>query len=110
MHPTDAAGPEHESTPPLPGDVSDELEKLASFSDAALFDILRAAMPVEVVVETEALLDEKGRGELSAAKQHRLDDLVRMHEVSTLERAQAALLLQRRGYDMADPAIANRLP
>jgi hypothetical protein len=52
----------------------------------------------------DTLLADKGRGEITSAGEGRLEELVRTHELSSLRRAQAALLLQRRGYDMSDPA------
>jgi hypothetical protein len=94
----------------LPEGIADDLGALAFLNDAALFDVARSTPPPELHAEMDALLGDKGRGELAPAGERRLDDLVRTHEVSALRRAQAALLLQRRGYDMSDPAASLRLP
>jgi hypothetical protein len=94
----------------LPGDVADGLGALAFLNDAALFDVARSAAAADLGAEMDGLLADKGRGVLDAAGEACLDEIVRAHEVSVLRRAQAALLLQRRGYDMSDPAILRRLP
>jgi hypothetical protein len=94
----------------LPREVADDVAALPFLNDAALWQVARSTPPAELHDEMEALLAGKGRGELSDAEQRRLDDLVHVYEVSALRRAQAALLLQRRGYDMSDPAVLSPLP
>jgi hypothetical protein len=94
----------------LPHDVGDDVAGLPFMNDSALWQIARSTPPKELHSEMDALLASKGRDELSAAEQLRLDELVHAHEVAMLRRAQAAFLLQRRGYDMTDPAVLNRLP
>lgn len=94
----------------LPEEVADDLSTLPFLNDAALFQVVRSTLSAEVHAETDALLARKGRDELAEAEQRRLDDLVRIHEVFALRRAQAALLLQRRGYDLSNPATLSRLP
>jgi hypothetical protein len=94
----------------LPANVSDDLGALAFLNDAALFEVARGTLPAELGAEMDALLTDKGRGALGAAGEKHLDELVHAHEVSMLRRAQAALLLQRRGYDMSDPAVVSRSP
>ena len=94
----------------LPEEIADDLATLPFLNDAALFQIMANRLPADVHDQTDALLGCKGRGEISSAEQQRLDELVHAHEVLALRRAQAALLLQRRGYDMSDPARPARLP
>ncbi|MFT3771854.1 MAG: hypothetical protein QM820_41125 [Minicystis sp.] len=94
----------------LPGEIADDVSALAFLNDTALFEVARSAPAPELSAEMDALLADKGRGALDAIGQQRLDDLVRAHEISMLRRAQAALLLQRRGYNMSDPAVSIRLP
>jgi hypothetical protein len=94
----------------LPREVADDLGALAFLDDAALFEVVQSTLPPELSAEMDALLADKGRGEIETSAGQRLDELVRAHEVLTLRRAQAALLLQRRGHDMSDPAKLTRVP
>lgn len=94
----------------LPAGAADDLGALAFLNDAALFEVARATPPAELGAEMDALLAEKGRGALDTGGEARLDELVGAHELSMLRRAQAAVLLQRRGYDMRDPGILRHLP
>ena len=70
----------------------------------------RSTLSPDLHAEITALLEQKGRGELSVSDQVRLDALVASSEALVLRRAQAAALLQRRGYDMSDPSVLYRLP
>ncbi len=94
----------------LPREIGDDVADLLFMNDVALWEIARSTPPSELHSEMDDLLAGKGRGELSAPEQVRLDDLVRAHEISALLRAQAAFLLQRRGYDLSDPMVLSRLP
>jgi hypothetical protein len=94
----------------LPGEAAGDLGALSFLNDAALFDVARGTLPAELHAEMDALLADKGRGALDAAGAEHLGELVRAHELSMLRRAQAAVLLQRRGYDMSDPAVLRALP
>ena len=58
----------------------------------------------------DELLARKGQGRLTKQERQVLDQLVNDYETFVLRRSQAALLLQRRGYDMSDPSILGRLP
>jgi len=94
----------------LPRELADDIANLAFLNDAALFQVARTPLSPDVQAEITVLLEKKGRGELPASGQARLDDLVGSSEALALRRAQAAVLLQRRGYDMSDPAVLHRLP
>jgi hypothetical protein len=94
----------------LPVEVADDLASLTFMNDAALWNVARSTPSPEQSEEMEALLIKKGRGELDGTEPDRLDQLVRVHEVVTLRRAQAAVLLRRRGYDMSDPAVVAPEP
>jgi len=86
------------------------ISNLALLNDAALFEVARSTVPAEQHTEMTELLERKGRGEISEPEQARLDELVHAHEAVALRRAQAAVLLQRRGYDMSNPDMLDRLP
>jgi hypothetical protein len=92
----------------LPAEMADDLASLTFMNDTALWSVARSTPPPEQSAEMETLLAKKGRGELARSESQRLDQLVRAHEVVTLRRAQAAVLLQRRGYDVSDPAVLAR--
>ena len=94
----------------LPSEVGDEVAALLFLNDSALWEVARSTPAAELHAEMDDLLAGQGRGELSAAEQARLDELVHAYEVSVLLRAQAAFLLQRRGYDLSNPAVLSRLP
>jgi hypothetical protein len=94
----------------LPREVGDEVASLAFENDVSLFRAARSTIAPELHAEMTALLDRKGCGEISVTEQARLDELVHEHEVLALRRAQAALLLQRRGYDMSSPDVLSQLP
>jgi hypothetical protein len=94
----------------LPDEVSDDLVSLAFLNDKALWDVARSSLPAEHHRHTDDLLIKKGQGRLTEHEQQVLDQLVSDYETLVLRRSQAALLLQRRGYDMSDPSILSRLP
>lgn len=99
--------------PPLSGiadEVSDDLVNLAFLNDKSLWDVARSTLPAEHHRRMDELLARKGQGQLTEQEQQILDQLVNDYEMLALRRSQAALLLQRRGYDMSDPSILNRLP
>ena len=94
----------------LPDEVSDELVSLAFLNDRALWEAARSALPAEHHHRMDDLLAKKGQNRLTAEEQQALDRLVNEYEVLVLRRSQAAVLLQRRGYDMSDSSILSRLP
>jgi predicted transcriptional regulator len=89
----------------LPAEVADDLASLTFMNDAAVWSVARSTPPPEQTAEMEALLAKKGQGQLTGTEPQRLEHLVHAHEMLTLRRAQAAVLLQRRGYDVSDPAV-----
>ncbi len=70
----------------------------------------RGTLPPANQERLDLLLDKKGRGELTVAGQQELDQLLSDYERVVLTRAQAALLLKQREYDVSDPTILNTLP
>lgn len=94
----------------LPDEVSDELVSLAFLNDKALWEVARSSLPAEHHRRMDDLLTKKGQNRLAGEEQQILDQLVNEYEVLALRRSQAAVLLQRRGYDMSDPSILSRLP
>jgi len=91
----------------LPDEVSDELVSLAFLNDKALWEAARNALPTAHHHRMDDLLAKKGQNRLTAEEQQVLDRMVNEYEVLVLRRSQAAVLLQRRGYDMSDPSVLN---
>lgn len=94
----------------LSDEASDELASLAFVNDKTLWEVARRALPAEHHRRMDELLVKKGQGRLTQHEQQVLDQLVSDYETLVLRRSQAALLLQRRGYDMSDPSVLSRLP
>ncbi len=93
-----------------PAELADDLAGMAFLNDAALWRIARGTPAADHHRQVDDLLDRKGRGELMPTEQSTLDRLLLEYQAQALRRGQAAALLQRRGYDMADPTVLNRLP
>jgi hypothetical protein len=94
----------------LPPELTDDLSGLAFLNDATLWQVARSTLPPEHHQQMDELLARKGQGELTATEQQTLDRLLLEYQTLVLRRGQAAVLLQRRGYDVSDPAVLNRLP
>ena len=94
----------------LPPELADDIAALALLNDAALWRIAQSTMPPSNQKQLDLLLDEKSQGALTARGQQELDQLLSEYERVVLIRAQAALLLQQRGYDISDPAVAPGTP
>ena len=94
----------------LPPELADDIAALALLNDAALWRIARSTMPPSNQKQLDLLLDEKSQGALTARGQQELDQLLSEYERVVLIRAQAALLLQQRGYDISDPAVVPGTP
>ncbi len=94
----------------LPQDLADELANLAFLNDSDLWQVARSTLPAKHHQQVDALLARKGQGELTSDEQQTLDRLLHEYQSLVLRRAQAAMLLQRRGYDMSDPAVLTSAP
>jgi len=55
-------------------------------------------------------MEAKNQGTLPHEKQQELDELLHEYKRIVMIRAQAAVLLQQRGYDVSDPATLNESP
>jgi hypothetical protein len=94
----------------LPQNLADELADLAFLNDSDLWQVARSTLPVEHYEEVDALLALKSENRLTSSDQDRLEHLLQEYQSLILRRAQAAMLLQRRGYEMSDPAVLNTVP
>jgi hypothetical protein len=88
----------------LPAELAEEMAALTLLNDAALWQVAQRTLSEEQQQDLDELLYAKGRGSLAPEDQQRLDALLAEYEHVVLARAQAAVLLQLRGYDVSDPA------
>lgn len=90
-----------QSLPPL-DDVSSEeaaeLAQLAQLDDASLWREARRTLSPRQQQDMEYLLYGQSAGELTAAQQTKLEQLMQLYGQLTVRKAHASLLLARRGY------------
>ena len=79
------------------------LAQMAYFNDAALWQAARTTMPAEQQERLEALHHEQQRQRITAKEQAEEQALLALYRETLLIRAQAAVLLKQRGYDVSDP-------
>ena len=94
----------------LPSELTHDLDGLAFLNDDELWRIARSTLSTEHYQQMDDLLVRKGQAQLVAAEQQNLDRLLDEYQSLILRRGQAAVLLQRRGHDMSDPAVLNIQP
>jgi len=94
----------------LPGDDTDastlrsSIGQLAYLNDAALWRAARTTMAVDQRQRLEALHHEQQRRSLDQAERDEMEALERLYRDTVLVRAQAAVLLKQRNYDISDLA------
>ena len=86
-----------------PENLRTALAQMAYLNDAALWQAARATMTAEQRERLEALHDKQQRAELTAEEQAEEQALLALYRETLLVRAQAAVLLKQRGYDVSDP-------
>lgn len=94
----------------LPSELTNDLDGLAFLNDDELWRVARSTLSTEHYQQMDDLLVQKGQAQLAAAEQQNLDRLLGEYQSLILRRGQAAVLLQRRGHDMSDPAVLNIQP
>lgn len=85
------------------------LAQMAYLNDAALFQAARSTMSPEQRDRLEALHAQSHDGELTPAERDEERALLGLYQETLLVRAQAALLLKQRGYDVSNPAVFQPL-
>jgi hypothetical protein len=85
------------------GAVCSSLAQMAYLNDAALWQAARSTMVPEQRARLAALHDEQQRSGLAPAEKAEEQALLALYDETLLVRAQAAVLLKQRGYDVADP-------
>jgi hypothetical protein len=79
------------------------LAHMAYLNDAALWQAARTTMPPEQRVRLATLHDKQQYTSLTPEEQAEEQALLRLYRETLLVRAQAAVLLKQRGYDVCDP-------
>jgi len=79
------------------------LAHMAYLNDAALWQTARTTMPPEQRARLATLHDKQQYISLTPEEQAEEQALLRLYRETLLVRAQAAVLLKQRGYDVFDP-------
>jgi hypothetical protein len=91
--------------PSLPADVEVELASFSQLSDDVLWLIARNTLTREQQRDLADLNDDAQSRPLTAAEQARQQALIHAYDRMLVRRAQAALVLKQRGYDLTDLAV-----
>jgi len=83
-------------------DLKSELAQLAHLNDAALWQAGRATMTTDQRKRLHLLHDRKAQRALTSNEEVEEDALLKLFRETLLVRAQAALILKQRGYDVSD--------
>jgi len=94
----------------LPPELVNDMTTLMTLNDAALWRSARQTMSQSHQERMEFLMHTREQGALSHKEQRELDKLLHEYERIVTIRAQAAVLLQQRGYDVSEPATLNESP
>jgi len=86
-----------------PENLRTALAQMAYLNDAALWQAGRAMMTAEQRERLEALHDQQQREGLTPDEQAEEQALLSLYRETLLVRAQAAVLLKQRGYDVSEP-------
>ncbi len=86
-----------------PENLRTALAQMAYLNDAALWQAGRATMTAEQREYLEALHDKQQREGLTPDEQAEEQALLSLYRETLLVRAQAAVLLKQRGYDVSEP-------
>jgi hypothetical protein len=91
----------------IPDDLGQELADLEQLDDEALWQAARGRLATAMARRMEKLHRKRQREGLTEAEGRALSELMRQDERAMLVRAQAAVLLKRRGYDVSKLAGAG---
>lgn len=91
----------------LPPELVNDVATLTILNDAALWRSARQTMSQSHQERMEFLMHTREGDALSLKEQRELDELLHEYERIVTIRAQAAVLLQQRGYDVSAPVTLN---
>jgi hypothetical protein len=86
-----------------PGGLRTALAQMAYLNDAALWQAGRATIPARQRARLEELHQQQQSRGLTTEEQAEERALLALYRETLLIRAQAAVLLKQRGYDVSDP-------
>jgi hypothetical protein len=84
----------------LPADLADSLTQLRFLTDAELWQAARTTLPARESQQMQQLVIKQQQQGLTMREQRKAEDLLAHFHRTTLVRAQAALLLKERGYNI----------
>lgn len=96
-----AVAPVLDTAPPS---LRSALAQMAYLNDAALWQAARTSMPPEQRTRLEQLHDKAQQKALTPAEEEEEEALLKLYRETLLVRAQAAVLLSQRQYDVSDPS------
>jgi hypothetical protein len=85
-----------------PGKIHPEMAQMAYLNDAALWQAARATMNKKQRKRLEALHFQQQSEGLTKEEKIEEQELLKLYHETILVRAQAAVLLKQRGYDVSD--------
>jgi hypothetical protein len=85
-------------------DLRAALAQMAYWNDAALWRAARSTLTAEQKTRLEALHDQQQRRGLTHEEANEEKALLQLYRETLLVRAQAAVLLKQRNYNVADPS------
>jgi rhodanese-related sulfurtransferase len=95
--------------PALPADVEAELATFSQLSNDVLWLIARSTLTRQQQDELAHLNDQAQRRPLTADEQSQQEKLISVYDRVLVRRAQAALVLKQRGYDLTNPVVLQTL-
>ena len=94
----------------LPPELVDDIAALPLLNDAALWAKARETLSKAEQARLSDLLYQNSEGLITADERRELDKLVEATQRIMLIRAEVAVLLKQRGYDVSDPTILDNPP
>ena len=91
--------------PSLPADVEAELASFSQLSNDVLWLVARSTLTRQQQEDLAKLNDQAQRRPLTANEQSQRNELITAYDRALVRRAQAALVLKQRGYDLSDPTV-----
>jgi hypothetical protein len=93
--------------PVLPRDVESEIAAFHVLTDDVLWRIARTTLATDEQEELANLNTEAQSRSLTSNEEARREELLNAYDRMMVRRAQAAYILQLRGYDLSDPTILH---
>lgn len=91
--------------PALPVNFQAELDALANLSSEVLWILARSTLSQQDQEELATLNSKSKQRKLTKKEAKRQEELLSAYDRNMVRRAEAAHLLQRRGYDISSPSI-----